>query len=46
MPSMTFHSAAGEAHGWYDLELTVAEDASFRRRLMGHVENGEESVTG
>ena len=35
-----------DAHGWYDLGLTVAEDASFHRRLMGHVENGRESVTG
>ncbi|MCK7626640.1 phospholipase C, phosphocholine-specific [Streptomyces sp. RS10V-4] len=39
------HAAAG-AHGWYDLELTVAEDGSFHRRLMGHVEDGRESVTG
>ncbi|MFF5717789.1 phosphocholine-specific phospholipase C [Streptomyces buecherae] len=34
------------AHGWYDLALTVAEDETFRRRLMGHIENGAESVTG
>ncbi|MFD0165503.1 phosphocholine-specific phospholipase C [Streptomyces decoyicus] len=39
------HSAA-DAHGWYDVGLTAAEDTSFRRRLMGHVENGKESVTG
>ncbi len=39
------HSAA-DAHGWYDLGLTAGEDMSFRRRLMGHVENGKESVTG
>ncbi|MFG2829558.1 phosphocholine-specific phospholipase C [Streptomyces sp. NPDC048434] len=37
---------AGDAHGWYDLGLSVAEDPSFHRRLMGHVENGKESVTG
>ncbi|MER0244680.1 phospholipase C, phosphocholine-specific [Streptomyces sp. HSW2009] len=37
---------AARTHGWYDLELTVAQDASFRRRLMGHIENGAESVTG
>ncbi|MFJ9405649.1 phosphocholine-specific phospholipase C [Streptomyces sp. NPDC101393] len=37
---------AASAHGWYDLALTAAEDAGFRRRLMGHVENGKESVTG
>ncbi|MET9295235.1 phosphocholine-specific phospholipase C [Streptomyces sp. NPDC003077] len=42
----TVAHAAASAHGWYDLELTVAEDDSFRRRLMGHIENGRESVTG
>lgn len=35
-----------DAHGWYDLALAAAEDAGFQRRLMGHIENGEESVTG
>ncbi|MFE4023950.1 phosphocholine-specific phospholipase C [Streptomyces sp. NPDC059101] len=42
----TVAHAAGDAHGWYDLELKTAEDGSFHRRLMGHVENGKESVTG
>ncbi|GGU44670.1 non-hemolytic phospholipase C [Streptomyces albospinus] len=42
----TIAHAAGAAHGWYDLELRAAEDGSFHRRLMGHVENGKESVTG
>ncbi|MCK8679443.1 phosphocholine-specific phospholipase C [Streptomyces lichenis] len=37
------HSAAG-AHGWYDLEVTAP--GGFRRRLMGHLENGRESVSG
>lgn len=32
-------------HGWYDATLAVAEDPSFRRRWMGHVENGAESVS-
>ncbi|MBF6052189.1 phospholipase C [Streptomyces eurocidicus] len=44
--SRTLPHAAGKAGGWYDLVLTVAEDPSFRRRLMGHIENGKESVTG
>ncbi len=44
--SRTVAYPAAAAHGWYDLGLTVAEDPSFRRRLMGHVENGKESVTG
>ncbi|MFI6497675.1 phosphocholine-specific phospholipase C [Nonomuraea typhae] len=34
------------SHGWYDLEITCEEDPAFRRRLMGHVENGRPSVTG
>ncbi|MFV0127635.1 phosphocholine-specific phospholipase C [Streptomyces sp. HMX112] len=37
------HSAA-DAHGWYDVEVTG--DDGFRRRLMGHVENGRPSVSG
>ncbi|MGW1096144.1 phosphocholine-specific phospholipase C [Streptomyces sp. NPDC002455] len=39
------HSAA-DAHGWYDLEVTADETGSFRRRLMGHIENGRASVSG
>ncbi|MFB4421781.1 phosphocholine-specific phospholipase C [Streptomyces sp. QL37] len=39
------HSAA-DAHGWYDIEVTAGEAGSFRRRLMGHIENGRASVTG
>ncbi|MFD1929929.1 MULTISPECIES: phosphocholine-specific phospholipase C [Nonomuraea] len=35
-----------DAQGWYDLEITCADDPSFRRRLMGHVENGRPSITG
>ncbi|OKK06681.1 phospholipase [Streptomyces sp. CB03234] len=37
------HSAA-DAHGWYDIEITGPE--GFRRRLMGHIENGRASVSG
>ncbi|WP_327370011.1 phosphocholine-specific phospholipase C [Streptomyces sp. NBC_01217] len=39
------HSAA-DAHGWYDLAVTVEGDDVFRRRLMGHIENGRVSVSG
>ncbi|HZX39859.1 MAG TPA: phospholipase domain-containing protein, partial [Streptomyces sp.] len=39
------HSAA-DAHGWYDIEVTADRDTGFRRRLMGHVENGRASVSG
>ncbi|MFD3663385.1 phosphocholine-specific phospholipase C [Streptomyces sp. NPDC058659] len=37
------HSAA-DAHGWYDVEVTAP--GGFRRRLMGHIENGRPSVSG
>ncbi|OKI04859.1 hypothetical protein A6A06_09095 [Streptomyces sp. CB02923] len=35
-------------HGWYDLTLTAGPGtaAVCHRRLMGHIENGAESVTG
>ncbi|MFJ9692400.1 alkaline phosphatase family protein [Kitasatospora sp. NPDC101183] len=37
---------AEDAKGWYDLDLSVTGDKSFRRRLMGHVENGRPSISG
>ncbi|MFG2893068.1 phosphocholine-specific phospholipase C [Streptomyces sp. NPDC048248] len=42
----TVAHATADAHGWYDLALEIAEDGAFHRRLMGHIENGKESVTG
>ncbi|WP_405602399.1 phospholipase C, phosphocholine-specific [Streptomyces sp. NBC_01410] len=39
------HSAA-DAHGWYDIEVTADRESGFRRRLMGHIENGRASVSG
>ena len=32
-------------HGWYDVEVTAAEDGTFRRRLTGRVETGRPTVT-
>jgi phospholipase C len=32
--------------GWYDFTVSVVEEPVFLRRLAGHVENGEESVSG
>ena len=32
--------------GWYDLTVTVEEEPEFRRRLCGHIENGQESISG
>lgn len=34
------------ASGWYDLRLSVAEDPTFHRRMMGHLETGRASVSG
>lgn len=34
------------ADGWYDVEITLAGSTTFRRRLTGHIENGEPSITG
>jgi len=32
-------------HGWYDLIVTIAGDPSFKYRLAGHVETGEDSYS-
>jgi phospholipase C len=32
-------------HGWYDITIEVAQDASFRYQVAGHVETGKESIT-
>jgi phospholipase C len=32
--------------GWYDLTVTGSSDASWSQRFVGHLENGEASVTG
>jgi phospholipase C len=37
---------ADDADGWYDVEITLAGSDSFRRRLTGHIENGQPSTTG
>ncbi|MER5889812.1 phospholipase C, phosphocholine-specific [Streptomyces sp. NPDC001941] len=42
--SRTIVHSAADAHGWYDVEVTAP--GGFRRRLMGHVENGRPSVSG
>ncbi|MGW0908000.1 phosphocholine-specific phospholipase C [Streptomyces sp. NPDC002853] len=35
-----------DEHGWYDFQVTSAGEPAFRRRLMGHIENGRASVSG
>jgi phospholipase C len=32
-------------YGWYDLIITVAGDPSFKYRLAGHVETGQDSIS-
>jgi phospholipase C len=32
-------------HNWYDLIVSVVGDRTFRQRLAGHLENGEDSYT-
>ncbi|MFI6943225.1 phosphocholine-specific phospholipase C [Streptomyces sp. NPDC050418] len=44
--SRTLVHRTSHAHGWYDLEITAPAEAGFRRRLMGHIENGRASVSG
>lgn len=35
-----------EGHGWYDLVLSAEGDCGFHRRLAGHIENGNPSLSG
>ncbi|MDB6010725.1 MAG: plcN, partial [Gammaproteobacteria bacterium] len=34
-----------EYFGWYDLVVTVAQDATYECRLAGHVETGRDSFS-
>jgi phospholipase C len=44
--SRTIAWHTGDEHGWYDVEVTAAGEPAFRRRLMGHIEDGRASVSG
>jgi phospholipase C len=46
-PHETFKddSSLDQFHGWYDLIITVAGDPTFKYRLAGHVETGEDSFS-
>ena len=39
------HSPRKQFHGWYDFTIEASSDASFQRRIAGHIETGEDSVT-
>jgi phospholipase C len=43
--TFTFFSPLEKSFGWYDFTVQAASDASFQRRLAGHVESGRDSVT-
>ena len=38
-------NAAGATFGWYDLTIATDADSTFLRRIAGHLENGEDSVS-
>jgi phospholipase C len=38
-------SSLNQTFGWYDLIITVAGDPTFKYRLAGHVETGNESMS-
>ncbi|HEY3753402.1 MAG TPA: phospholipase C, phosphocholine-specific [Pseudonocardiaceae bacterium] len=42
----TDRDVVGDGHGWYDVLATVDGDSTYRRRFAGHVENGEDTITG
>jgi hypothetical protein len=49
-PSICRRDVEGELpldqfYGWYDLIVTVDEDQTFKYRLAGHAENGEDSFS-
>jgi phospholipase C len=39
-------NARESSHGWYDLAVTLGGDPTWSRRYVGHLEDGEDSVTG
>jgi phospholipase C len=34
------------SNGWYDLSITISGDDSWSRRYIGHIEDGNTSITG
>jgi phospholipase C len=43
--TFTHYSELHKSFGWYDFTVEADSDASFQRRLAGHVETGRDSVT-
>ena len=38
--------AVATSHGWYDVTVTASGDPTWSQRFIGHIETGEDSVTG
>ena len=36
----------GTSSGWYDVTVTADIDSSWSQRFIGHIETGEDSITG
>jgi phospholipase C len=43
--SMDGSRSLANLHGWYDVVVTVAEDAGFEYRFAGHIETGRDSIS-
>lgn len=43
--SVTHFRELKKSFSWYDFTVQVASDASFQRRLAGHVESGKDSMS-
>ena len=44
-PGLTYDPFV-QGHGWYDLTLTLEQNAVYARQYAGHLENGKPSITG
>lgn len=43
--TISFNTVADQ-HGWYDFTITCPTDPSWTRRVVGHIETGQASVSG
>jgi phospholipase C len=43
--AVTFFAQLEKSFGWYDFTLQADSDATFQRRLAGHLETGRDSKT-
>jgi phospholipase C len=43
--TLIWHWGLEDSYGWYDLNITVESDPSFKQQLAGHVESGRDSMS-